>query len=119
MSSNTRLRLDRRLWDCAVSLPISGGLKRNLTRPQHRPDILEYAYALARQNDGAPGVDGVTFETVEAAGVEGRLAALREELVPSPRIATAPPTRRRAAMVSCHNLVANLKLSAESYCSSW
>src|SRR5271157_6038463 len=23
----------------------------------HRPDILEYAYALARQNDGAPGVD--------------------------------------------------------------
>ncbi len=47
----------------------------------HRPDILEYAYALARQNDGAPGVDGVTFETIEAGGVEGWLAALREELV--------------------------------------
>ena len=46
----------------------------------HRPDILEYAYALAGQNDGAPGVDGVTFETVEAWGVEGWLAALREEL---------------------------------------
>src|SRR5271166_5633722 len=29
-----RATLDRRLWDCAVSLPISGGLKRNLTRPQ-------------------------------------------------------------------------------------
>src|SRR5208337_902697 len=47
----------------------------------HRPDILEYAYALARQNDGAPGVDGVTFETIEAGDVEGWLAALREELV--------------------------------------
>ena len=47
----------------------------------HRPDILEYAYAFARQNDGAPGVDGVTFEMIEAGGVEGWLAALREELV--------------------------------------
>jgi RNA-directed DNA polymerase len=47
----------------------------------HRPDILEHAYALARENDGAPGVDGVTFEMIEAAGLEGWLAALREDLV--------------------------------------
>src|SRR5580693_9845084 len=46
----------------------------------HRPDILEHAYALARENDGAPGVDGVTFERSEAAGREGWLAALREDL---------------------------------------
>jgi hypothetical protein len=27
----------------------------------HRADILEHAYALARSNGGAPGVDGVSF----------------------------------------------------------
>ena len=47
----------------------------------YRSDILEHAYALARHNDGAPGVDGMTFETIEASGLEGWLAALREDLV--------------------------------------
>src|SRR5438552_12912469 len=46
-----------------------------------REDILRHAYALARANAGAPGVDGVTFEQIEAAGVEAWLAGLREELV--------------------------------------
>ncbi|HEY2186051.1 MAG TPA: group II intron reverse transcriptase/maturase [Xanthobacteraceae bacterium] len=46
----------------------------------YRPDILEHAYALARLNDGAPGVDGVTFEAIEASGLEGWLAALREDV---------------------------------------
>ena len=39
-----------------------------------------HAYALARGNDGAAGVDGVTFEDVERAGVEAWLEALREDL---------------------------------------
>ena len=46
-----------------------------------REDILRHAYALARANAGAPGVDGVTFAAIEAAGVEEWLAGLREELV--------------------------------------
>ena len=33
-----------------------------------REDILRHAYALARANRGAPGVDGVTFTTIDAAG---------------------------------------------------
>ena len=33
-------------------------------------ETLRAAYELAKQNDGAPGTDGVTFEAIEADGVE-------------------------------------------------
>ena len=46
-----------------------------------RADVLLHAYGLARANAGAPGVDGVTFEQIEASGVGAWLAGLREELV--------------------------------------
>jgi RNA-directed DNA polymerase len=46
----------------------------------YRSDILAHAYALAKANKGAPGVDGVTFETIAAASVEEWLTALAEEL---------------------------------------
>ena len=45
-----------------------------------RADILAHAYALARRNDGTAGVDGVTFDDIERAGVEAWLEALREDL---------------------------------------
>jgi len=46
----------------------------------HRADILRHAYDLARANKGAPGVDGVTFEEIETAGLEDWLNRLGEEL---------------------------------------
>src|SRR6204780_3177117 len=46
-----------------------------------REDILSHAYKLARTNAGAPGVDGITFEQIDASGLEAWLAGLRDELV--------------------------------------
>ncbi len=44
-------------------------------------ETLHEAYQLTKANDGAPGIDGVTFEAIEAEGVEGFLEQLRQELV--------------------------------------
>ncbi len=44
-------------------------------------ETLHAAYKIAKENSGAPGIDGVTFEAIEAAGVESCLAQLRDELV--------------------------------------
>jgi len=46
----------------------------------YREDILAHAYALARANKGAPGVDGQTFEQIESAGLAEWLTGLRQEL---------------------------------------
>src|ERR1700724_2015083 len=63
-----------------------------------REDILRHAYGLARGNAGAPGVDGMSFGQIEAAGLEAWLAGLREELVsrtyrpdPARRVMTPKP----------------------------
>jgi len=40
-------------------------------------ETLHEAYALAKKNNGAPGVDGVTFEAIEAQGVEKFLEQIR------------------------------------------
>ena len=44
-------------------------------------ETLREAYALAKRNDGSPGIDGATFEAIEAGGVERFIGQIREELV--------------------------------------
>ena len=54
-------------------------------------ETLREAYALARGNNGAPGIDGVTFEAIEAQGVEDFLARIQDELL----VRTYVPLRAR------------------------
>jgi len=42
---------------------------------------LQEAYEMAKKNDGAPGIDGVTFEAIEESGMESFLERIREELI--------------------------------------
>ena len=44
-------------------------------------ETLRAAYAMAKKNNGAPGIDGVTFGVIEGSGVEGFLEQIRNELV--------------------------------------
>jgi len=44
-------------------------------------ETLRKAYALAKKNNGAPGIDGVSFEAIEAQGVEAFLERIRDELI--------------------------------------
>ena len=62
----------------------------------YRRDVLWEAYRHCRANDGAPGVDRVTFDRIETQGVEVWLAKLQEELAEF----TAAVGRRDAAEVA-------------------
>ena len=42
---------------------------------------LQWAYGDAKENSGAPGIDGVTFDDIEKAGVEAFLDQIQNELV--------------------------------------
>jgi RNA-directed DNA polymerase len=44
-------------------------------------ETLQEAYQMAKNNDGAPGIDGVTFEAIEESGVESFLKQIQDELV--------------------------------------
>ena len=43
-------------------------------------ETLQEAYQMAKSNDGAPGIDGVTFEAIEESGEESFLQQIRDEL---------------------------------------
>jgi RNA-directed DNA polymerase len=61
----------------------------------HRTDILAHAYALAKANRGAPGVDGETFADIEARGLTEWLAKLENAL----RTETYRPEPVRRVMI--------------------
>jgi RNA-directed DNA polymerase len=44
-------------------------------------EILREAYQMAKSNNGAPGIDGVTFDAIEESGPETFLKQIRDELV--------------------------------------
>lgn len=56
-----------------------------------KKETLQAAYEMAKRNNGAPGIDGVTFEAIEAKGVESFLQEVRDEMVSG----TYRPTRNR------------------------
>jgi RNA-directed DNA polymerase len=43
-------------------------------------ETLREAYRLAKRNNGAPGIDGVTFKSIEADGLDRFLEQLGEDL---------------------------------------
>jgi len=44
-------------------------------------ETLQEAYRLAKANNGAPGIDGVMFEAIEAGGLDAFIDQLHQELV--------------------------------------
>ena len=71
--------LRRRIYDKAKAEPPwrFWGLYAHVCKME----TLQEAYRLAKKNDGAPGIDGVTFEAIEAGGLESFLEQVRGELV--------------------------------------
>ena len=61
----------------------------------YREDILAHAYALAKSNQGAPGVDGQSFRGIESQGLEEWLNGIREDL----RAKTYQPQAVRRVMI--------------------
>jgi len=58
-------------------------------------ETLQEAYRLAKRNNGAPGIDGVTFGDIETQGVDRFLEQLRDELVQE----TYRPMRNRKHLI--------------------
>src|SRR5882757_6952140 len=59
-------------------------LRRGLYVHVCKRETIQEAYEMARSNNGAPGIDGVTFESIEESGVESFLEQIRDELVNDP-----------------------------------
>ena len=87
-------------------------------------ETLYEAYAMAKTNNGAPGIDGVTFEAIEAGGVEAFLEQIRDELRLADVSSDAEPAARRsrrtgARSASSRSRPSGTAWSRERSSSSW
>lgn len=64
-----------------------------------KTSTLSESYWMAKRNNGAPGIDGITFDDIEKAGVEGFLRDIQEQLVNG----TYQPVRNRIKEISKAN----------------
>jgi RNA-directed DNA polymerase len=64
-----------------------------------KPETLRAAYQGAKANDGTPGIDGESFQSIEARGVEKFLSAIREELLAR----TYQPSKNRRVEIAKGN----------------
>src|SRR2546427_11784323 len=71
--------LSKSLYDKAKAEPTKRfwGLYVNVCKME----ALQEAYEMTKKNDGAPGIDGVTFEVIEESGAESFLQQIRDELI--------------------------------------
>lgn len=46
----------------------------------YKPEVLRESYRLAKANNGTPGIDGKSFQDIEALGLEAFLEGIRQEL---------------------------------------
>jgi RNA-directed DNA polymerase len=70
-------------------------------------ETLQEAYKMAKKNNGAPGIDGVTFEAIEEVGLEAFLEQIRDELVSG---AYRPMRNRRKEIPKDKNKVRVLEI---------
>jgi hypothetical protein len=78
-------------------------------------ETLQEAYRVAKSNNGAPGIDAVTFDAIEESGRESFLKQIQDELVQntgnltlaySPG-ATAKRAKWRSCLSACGSVVEN------------
>ena len=62
-------------------------------------ETLEEAYKMAKKNNGAPGIDGISFKDIERKGVQEFLNEIREEVISE----TYLPTRNRIKEIPKRN----------------
>src|ERR1700730_14931946 len=78
-AAGDRQDLRRRLYEWSMSEPSwrFWGLYVHVCKME----TLRKAYGLAKANNGAPGIDSVTFKAIDAQGFECFLEQIRDELI--------------------------------------